>query len=299
MTITDRLPPEILAEIVAALPKKDQLSLCLVSKIWTSQASSATPMSPSVIQRLFRSWNAIPHRVFGILLYNTKRSSAIKALVPGEGFCLTNVRLYFNHTTVSTLHSFRHSRVRLPSLQRFSGESEFVPALVTQQLRMARLVWDDNQNIEKTVVALLSISNPDHPFHSINNTVTASHPECIPLVEALATHFPNLKTPCGGLREIPFPGSPEQETLDHLTTRLPRFKMLKYLALEDGRSRYANNGTSRDKLYALVTTEWASVCPALEACCISQFAFKKSHAGVWQDCKRTEFKESTGALWYC
>ncbi|KAF7364100.1 hypothetical protein MSAN_01069000 [Mycena sanguinolenta] len=80
----------------------------------------------------------------------------------------------------------------------------------------------------------------------------------------VAAHFPNLKT-----LHIRAYSSPEQETLDHLTTQLSHFKMMNYLALEDGRTiRYRNDDVSRDKLYALVTMEWASVCSTLEVCCI-------------------------------
>ncbi|KAJ6462527.1 hypothetical protein C8R45DRAFT_1027019 [Mycena sanguinolenta] len=300
MTITDRLPPEILTEIVAALRRKDQLSLCLVSQLWSA-------LCLHEIYRFVALGNFPKAKLFVERMQtNPARASAIQSFTVARGVCscrryvdekfiaqlakamalmtqlqclsipaalfhhleecvfssltvficnsygdkpypvivsflerhpgLTNIDLSFYRAPRT---SFQHSYIQLPSLQRFYGDSTWVPALVTQQLRIARLNWDDDQNVEQTVIALRSISNPDQPFHLINDTISVSHQQFMPLVEALAMHFPNMKT-----LHMQALGDPKQETLDHLTTQLPR------------------------KLYALVPTEWASVFPMLEACCI-------------------------------
>jgi hypothetical protein len=83
-------------------------------------------------------------------------------------------------------------RIHLPNLQYFDGDATFIPAIMAHELGEARLYWDDHEDIERTVVALRSMTSPDIPFVSINNG-TESH-QCAALVEALATHIPNIKT---------------------------------------------------------------------------------------------------------
>ncbi|KAJ6462529.1 hypothetical protein C8R45DRAFT_1027024 [Mycena sanguinolenta] len=330
MTITDRLPPEILTEIVAALRQKDQLSLCLVSQLWSElclhaiyrlvdlpkfpkakvfvEGIQANPARASAIQSFTVDqyvYSRLPDEKFIAQLANAialmtqlQRLSIPAALLHHLEECVFSSLVAFICNTYRTepypviisflkrhpgltnidlsccrapRTSLQHSYIQLPSLQRFYGEPTWVPALVTQQLRIARLRWYDDQNVEQTVIALRSLSNPDQPFHLINSTTTASHQQWMPLVETLAMHFPNMKTLHMRAR-----GAPDQETLDHLTAQLPRFKMLSILAIDDARSILFKNGLVHSKLYALVATEWASVCPTLEACCIAKWAFRKA-----------------------
>lgn len=45
-------------------------------------------------------------------------------------------------------------RIHLPNLQHFHGEATFIPAMMTRQLREARLYWSGREDIERIVVAL-------------------------------------------------------------------------------------------------------------------------------------------------
>ncbi|KAJ7268159.1 hypothetical protein B0H12DRAFT_1097302 [Mycena haematopus] len=360
-TITDRLPIETLTEIIVALPKTDQLTLCRVSQLWSELCLSvinravvlgdfataktllegilAKPGRAGAIRSFAVKGNVAflylhPDKEFTALLVNT-----IELTIPqlqhlsvppdllGVGYPIALQKCTFPSLTSYTFPPCTHPypidvflaflehhpgltyvrisvsdppsslRVHLPNLQRFYGKASLVPALVTPQLREARLYWSGLEDIERTVIALGSITSPHTPFSSINNAME-THRQCSPFVEALATHIPNLKTL--HMRSATDWGSPERETLDHLTMQLPRFKTLSYLALEDALSEINADKTSRsvrDRMHAVALT-WGSVCPTLEACCIHEYAFRRKDDGVWEYCTRTEFNDLTGALWY-
>lgn len=83
-------------------------------------------------------------------------------------------------------------RIQLPNLQYFYGEATIIPVMMAHELREARLYWSGREDIERTVVVLRSMTGPDIPFISINNGTET--PQCTALVEALASHIPNIKT---------------------------------------------------------------------------------------------------------
>ncbi|KAJ6462534.1 hypothetical protein C8R45DRAFT_1080640 [Mycena sanguinolenta] len=267
MPITDRLPLEILIEIVAALSRKDQLSLCRVSQLWNELCINdiyrlvslgAFPTAKIFLESKQNHTGHLRFNFYGLTIHlpSPPRLSVppgvlhhpdmqqcffpYAVLIPflGRHPGLTHLRVTFNHVWIRG--SSPPFRVHLPSLLRFSGQAMFVPELVTQQLRIARLHWDGDENIEET-------------------------------------------------------GSwPDQETLDPLTMQLPRFKMLRYLALEGSVNYRFVNNSEGDRVYALVL-KLAGVCPTLEACCIRRFAFRKN-AGAWEDFTRMDFRELTDAL---
>ncbi|KAJ7909904.1 hypothetical protein B0H13DRAFT_2329843 [Mycena leptocephala] len=140
------------------------------------------------------------------------------------------------------------------------------------------------------------MTRPDIPFVSINNGTETN--QCTALVEALATHIPNIKTL--HMRAATDWGSPDPIIIDHLTAYLPHFKFLMHLALEDALS-YRDVDEEfypvRDQMHAIVV-DWAEICPTLEACCLHEFAFKKTVTGTWDFCTRQVFSELTNALWY-
>ncbi|KAJ6448347.1 hypothetical protein C8R45DRAFT_1133118 [Mycena sanguinolenta] len=344
-TITDRVPVEILNDIVVALPTKDQLSLCRVSQFWNELCLPV--ITRVVVLRNFARAKIFlegilkkPDRADAIRSFSVEKDvyygfrnagdgefpilllNAIKLTIPrlrclsvspdilGPDYLIIleqctfpslfsySAVLYFERLKAEMLIPFleRHPglthvhasvethahdkradiesravsevsrplRVHIPSLQRFEGDAEFVAALVTQQLCEARLHWHGKEDIEQTVIALRSLMSPDTPLVSINNGMNTRH-QCTPFVEALATHIPNLETL--HMRAAVDWGLPEQETLDHLTTQLPRFRRLRYLALEDSLSDSEEFSWERDGMHAIVST-WANVCPTLEACCI-------------------------------
>ncbi|KAF8144198.1 hypothetical protein K438DRAFT_1993080 [Mycena galopus ATCC 62051] len=186
------------------------------------------------------------------------------------------------HPGLTHLHAFGHRlpldtstlRIQLPNLQHFEGEATFIPVMMAHELREARLYWSGREDIERTVVALRSITGPDIPFVSINDGTETD--QCTALVEALAKHIPNIKTL--HMRAATDWGSPDPITIEHLTTYLPHFKALKYLALEDAfrfRDVDEESYSVRDKMHTIVVN-WAGICPTLEACCLHEFAFKKA-----------------------
>ncbi|KAF8144193.1 hypothetical protein K438DRAFT_2029279 [Mycena galopus ATCC 62051] len=207
------------------------------------------------------------------------------------------------HPGLTHLHAFGHRlpldpsptlRIQLPNLQHFEGEATLIPAMMAHELREARLYWSGREDIERTVVALRSITSPDIPFVSINNG-TETH-QCTALVEALATHIPNIKTL--HMRAATDWASPDPITIEHLTTYLSHFKALKYLALEDAlsfRDVDKKSYSVRDKMHTIVVN-WAGICPTLEACCLHEFAFKKTITGSWDFCTRLAFSDLTNAL---
>ncbi|KAJ7748209.1 hypothetical protein DFH07DRAFT_1062598 [Mycena maculata] len=209
------------------------------------------------------------------------------------------------HPGVTRLHAVGHRlplnpsptlRIHLPNLQYFYGEAIFIPAIMAHELREARLYWSGSEDIERTVVALRSMTGPDIPFVSINNGTETD--QCTALVQALATHIPNIKTL--HMRAATDWGSPDRITIDHLTAYLPHFKGLMYLALEDALSFRDLDEEShfvRDKMHTIVVN-WAGICPTLEACCLHEFAFKKTVTGTWEFCTRQVFSDLTNALWY-
>ncbi|KAF7369767.1 hypothetical protein MVEN_00308800 [Mycena venus] len=187
-------------------------------------------------------------------------------------------------------------RIHLPNLQHYDGEATFIPAILTHELRVARLYWSGREDIERIVVALRSITSPDIPFVSINNGTETD--QCTALVEALETHIPNIKTL--HMRAATDWGSPDRITIEHLTTYLPHFKALMYLALEDALSYRDVDEESYsvpDKMHNVVVN-WGGICPTLEACCLHEFAFKKTVNGTWEFCTRQVFGDLTSALWY-
>ncbi|KAJ7757296.1 hypothetical protein B0H14DRAFT_2976754 [Mycena olivaceomarginata] len=209
------------------------------------------------------------------------------------------------HPGLTHLHPFGHPfplnpsptlRIHLPNLQYFHGEATFIPAMMAHELGEARLYWGGREDIERTVVALRSMTGPDIPFVSINNGTETD--QCTALVEALATHIPNIKTL--HMRAATDWGSPDRITIDHLTAYLPHFKGLMYLALEDALSYRDVDEEScsvRDKMHTVVLN-WAGICPTLEACCLHEFAFKKTVTATWDFCTRQAFSDLTNALWY-
>jgi hypothetical protein len=188
------------------------------------------------------------------------------------------------HPGLTHLHAFGHPfplnpsptlRIHLPNLQYFQGEATFIPAMMAHEIGEARLYWSGREDIERTVVALRSMTGPDIPFVSINNGTETD--QCTALVEALATHIPNIKTlnmraatDWVGLTfaAVIFSlmcaqGSPDRITIDQLTAYLPHFKGLMYLALEDALSDCDVDEESysvRDKMHTVVVN-WAGICP--------------------------------------
>ncbi|KAJ6566909.1 hypothetical protein B0H19DRAFT_715401 [Mycena capillaripes] len=82
----------------------------------------------------------------------------------------------------------------------------------------------------------------------------------------------------------------DQVTIHHITSHLPQFTSLAYLALDrpDGFS------SNFDENQAQVTvTTWGDVCPTLMACCLNGFAWKKVHS-AWQGCSIREFRVLAG-----
>ncbi|KAJ7715875.1 hypothetical protein B0H14DRAFT_3013633 [Mycena olivaceomarginata] len=162
----------------------------------------------------------------------------------------------------------------------------------------ARLYWSGREDIERTVVALRSMTGPDIPFVSINNGTETD--QCTALVEALATHIPNIKTlNMWAATDWPFffvnvcSGFAGPYYNDHLMAYLPHFKGLMYLALEDALSYRDVDEESysvRDKMHAVVVN-WAGICPTLEACCLHRY-------GTWDFCTQQVFRNLTNALWY-
>ncbi|KAF7364087.1 hypothetical protein MSAN_01067600 [Mycena sanguinolenta] len=355
-TVTERLPFDILIDIIESLPKKDQFSLCYVSQGWSEVClfvinrvvllRSVREAKAFLLGVQTKPGRAVAIRSFAIAEYLYPRIESIKILledviklmiphlqhlsVPSDllgaftlhhgtfpnlisyncnpytysephpdvtfiGFLkrhpdLTNlcVRALGNASTSPTL-----LRVHLPNLQWFDGDAKFLPALTTQQLREARLTWSWGDDFEQPIVALRSMASPGMPFASINNGINYER-ERRYLVEALATHLPNLKTL--HMRAAINVGWLEEDTLEYFTTQLPRFKRLRYFAIEDMLS-YRSAFRSEHQIMHPVVVNWARVCPTLEACCIHQFCFKKN-GGEWVFCTRKEFHDLTGgALW--
>ncbi|KAJ7206635.1 hypothetical protein GGX14DRAFT_637731 [Mycena pura] len=86
-------------------------------------------------------------------------------------------------------------RIHLPNLRYFHGGAAFIPAIMTHKLREARLYWSgrDSDDFERTVAALHSMTDPDIPFVSMNDGSHGTETDdCTRLVEALATHMPNI-----------------------------------------------------------------------------------------------------------
>ncbi|KAJ7511573.1 hypothetical protein B0H11DRAFT_708299 [Mycena galericulata] len=208
------------------------------------------------------------------------------------------------HPGLTHLHATGHRlslnpslaiHIHLPNLQYFYGEATFIPAMMAHELREARLYWNGHEDIERTVVALRSVTGPNIPFVSINNGTETD--QCTALVEALAIHIPNIKTL--HMRATTDWGSPDRITIDHLMAYLPHFKALVYLVLEDTLSFHDVDEESypvRDKMHTIVVN-WAEICPTLEACCLHEFAFKKTVTGTWDFCTRQVFNDLTNALW--
>ncbi|KAJ7873677.1 hypothetical protein B0H13DRAFT_2348913 [Mycena leptocephala] len=345
-TIAQWLPTETLIEIIEALPKTDQLTLCRVSELF--QHDLCLPAINRVV--VLRDYDRAKTFLEGMIAraYSTARSktgnnkiarsfadlliNSVKLMVPqlehlsicpdlsetDHGIALqlyTFPRLLSCHISPFWVHSARdfeirtpthaadalgaflerhlalthlHAigrrlplnpsptlRIQLPNLQYFYGEATIIPVMMAHELREARLYWSGREDIERTVVVLRSMTGPDIPFISINNGTET--PQCTALVEALASHIPNIKTL--HMRAATDWGSPDRITIDHLTAYLPHFKALMYLALEDALSYREVDEESYSKH-------------------VAYFAFKKTVTGTWDFCTRQVFSDLTNALWY-
>ncbi|KAJ7366192.1 hypothetical protein DFH08DRAFT_833685 [Mycena albidolilacea] len=336
-TIAQWLPTETLIEIIETLPKTDQLTLCRVSELFhdlclpainrvvvlrdyahaktflegilanPSRACAIRSFTVTdracILRRPQQDWKKTM-RSFADLLINL-----VKLMVPQlEHLSICPDLLATDHGIDLQLYTFprllschisphtaRDSETQTSTLAA-DALATFIPAMMAHELGEARLYWGGREDIERTVVALRSMTGPDIPFVSINNG-TETH-QCTALVEALATHIPNIKTL--HMRAATDWGSPDRITIDHLTAYLPHFKGLMYLALEDALSDREVDEESysvRDKMHTVVVN-WAGICPTLEACCLHEFAFKKTVTGTWDFCTRQVFSDLTNALWY-
>ncbi|KAJ6548169.1 hypothetical protein DFH09DRAFT_1169906 [Mycena vulgaris] len=178
--------------------------------------------------------------------------------------------------------------IALPYLERFDGPAYLVPLMlpVVRRLREARLSWGRHLNpstadIERILGALPSLTSPDIPFFS-----SYEYPPhlSVLIVTAASIHMPHVKILRLQTRSF------ELHDIRHITTCLPRFTALAYLALDPPRNPLVMHASSTDQ--AAVAT-WANVCPTLEACCLNGSAWRKMD-GAWEEYTMQEFEMQAG-----
>ncbi|KAJ6548142.1 hypothetical protein DFH09DRAFT_1169861 [Mycena vulgaris] len=180
--------------------------------------------------------------------------------------------------------------IALPYLERFDGPAYFVPLMlpVVRRLRETRLSWGRYLNpptadIERILAALPSLTSPDIPFFSSYEYP----PYSVPIVTAASIHMPHVKTL--RLQTLSF----ELHDIRHITTCLPRFTALAYLALDPPRNPLIMHASYTDQA---AVAAWANVCPILEACCLSTSTrlCMEEGGGAWEEYTMQEFEMQAG-----
>ncbi|KAJ7490809.1 hypothetical protein FB451DRAFT_1552412 [Mycena latifolia] len=158
-----------------------------------------------------------------------------------------------------------------------------------QQLRCPaalRLDWYDCEggvpsDVEKTIVALKSMTRTDVPFVCSIGIYTLQFAE---IVDSISRNLPHTKTLCLTL-SLPFQNA--QGLTDQIMNCLPRFTGLVYLSLE-GLPYYTLRDTEKEDQQ--MAQAFGDVCPALEACRLNRFAWRNAN-GTWEEYPVKDFEE--------
>ncbi|KAF7340887.1 hypothetical protein MSAN_02118200 [Mycena sanguinolenta] len=205
-------------------------------------------------------------------------------------FCDPVARFLARHPTLKRLHlnSSMSSvgRVTLPNLEFYEGGAGFILALDAISLKEVYLAWFSNDNAEKIIIGLSSITQPDFPV--ISSHTSGSWGGLRQIVTSLSKHMRHIKT----LRLYCLRDSFGQDTIRHITESLPRFTGLLYLEVGSfGHVRMLMSGASDEDRMA--AEAWGEACPTLEACGLNKRAWRKID-GRLQEFPIKEFKILAG-----
>ncbi|KAJ6464050.1 hypothetical protein C8R45DRAFT_1107623 [Mycena sanguinolenta] len=185
--------------------------------------------------------------------------------------------------------------ISLPNLQYFRGRASLTPALMTGHLRGARLDWgqegDNNGDIEKTIIALKQMTSGGTPFICAND---ACDDQFAKILRSLSTNIPYITTLEMRVFGIDNSGEPQRsrdKMVAHVKEYLPHFECLAFISIEIGCPTWSNRFSHKEAERA--TTDFDKLCPTLEACSFTDFAFKKVN-GSWEEFPDMDFYELSG-----
>ncbi|KAJ7490811.1 hypothetical protein FB451DRAFT_1552416 [Mycena latifolia] len=185
------------------------------------------------------------------------------------------------------------TRLPLGRLQELKCPAALVPFIVAHNLHEARLDWYDCEgdvpcDVEKTIIALRSMTRTDVPFVCSIDVYTLQFTE---IVDSISRNLPHTKT----LRlklNLPF-FNPQ----DPLINCLPCFTHLAFLSLEClprlHNNKFIHTLRDTEEEDHQIAQAFGDVCPTLEACRLNRSAWRNSN-GMWEAFSKEEFKELSG-----
>ncbi|KAJ6464049.1 hypothetical protein C8R45DRAFT_1175360 [Mycena sanguinolenta] len=182
----------------------------------------------------------------------------------------------------------------LPNLQYFRGLASLTPALMTGHLRGARLDWgreDNNSGVEKNIVALKQLTSGGTPFICAND---ACDDQFAKILRSLSTNIPYITTLEMRVFGIDNSGEPQRsrdKMVAHVKEYLPHFECLAFISIEIECPVWSNRFNRKEAERA--TIDFAKLCPTLEACSLTDLAFKKVN-GSWEEFPSMDFYELSG-----
>ncbi|KAF7366821.1 hypothetical protein MSAN_00940400 [Mycena sanguinolenta] len=184
--------------------------------------------------------------------------------------------------------------ISLPNLQHFRGLASLTPALMAGHLRGARLDWgkeDDDSDVEKTIVALKQLTSGGTPFICAND---ACDDQFAKILRSLSKNIPYITTLEMRVFGIDNSGEPQRsrdKLVAHVKKYLPHFMCLAFISIEIECPTWSNRFSQKEAERA--TADFDKLCPTLEACSFTDFAFKKCN-GSWEEFPYMHFYEFSG-----
>ncbi|KAJ6506704.1 hypothetical protein C8R45DRAFT_970304 [Mycena sanguinolenta] len=193
------------------------------------------------------------------------------------------------HPTLKRFHIHTHvvpspsNRVFLPNLECYGGDTAFIPAINTTNLKEAQFIWSssDDADVEKIIIGVHSMTKLDVPFVFSHRFSSHPHYHTIfveKIVTLVAQHMRHIKT-------LRFEVMHSQDTIRHITEYLPCFTSLVYLAMDWSRFYLPTTNEDVDRI---AVEGWGKVCPTLEACSLNRNGWKNVD-GRWEQCPIEEF----------
>ncbi|KAJ6572333.1 hypothetical protein B0H19DRAFT_681878 [Mycena capillaripes] len=190
-------------------------------------------------------------------------------------------------------------RVSLPDLQYCDGPSELLTCISTSRLKGAQLMWSygpPGLDIERSIVGLKSLTNPDLPF-ILSNSFYVFQDDFREILVSLSSHLWYITSLQLKLRSHPQLSEYSlinQQSIHEITECLPRLSRLAYLAVDySDRALYLEEMGVEAEIDPGTLQAWADACPTLEACSLYDRACEKVD-GKWVRCHITEFRAKAG-----
>ncbi|KAJ6548182.1 hypothetical protein DFH09DRAFT_1367018 [Mycena vulgaris] len=185
--------------------------------------------------------------------------------------------------------SSAQGRIPLLHLQHLKCPVAILPSIRASNLTRVTLEWhysDSPADVERTIIALQSMTRPDIPFICSNDACDNAFAE---IMTSLSIHIPHLRTLH---MRLYWSSKSNEEIIGHVMKCLPRFTSLIFFSFQ---IVFDYNDTFWDT-EAEDQTEvqgLGDACPTLEACCLNRCAWRKVNR-MWEKYPLDDFTALAG-----